>query len=218
MKDEIKAKDTKIGELEQKNTASDNTIKNLKDEIKDKDKKIAELEQRPMTNNPPITNTQNNEDEIKVRDMKIRDLEKKLQTYASMHEGKREETDNQNLLMQIQQKDNLLRQREIELEKLRKEISQLGNVNLTRTQIFEDEKIALIILSQDSQIWTSYSCNINEPFVRVEEKLYNDYPAYKQKENYFLANGTKIWRFLTLKENKLTKDGTKVTLITCEFN
>lgn len=42
-----------------------------------------------------------------------------------------------------------------------------------------------------------------EIFVRIEEKLYDEYPEFKDKETYFMHNGNKVKRFRTLKENNI---------------
>ena len=49
----------------------------------------------------------------------------------------------------------------------------------------------------------SLPCKNTELFVRLEEKLNNDYPELKDKETYFLVNGRKIKRFKTLDENHI---------------
>ena len=49
----------------------------------------------------------------------------------------------------------------------------------------------------------SLPCKNTELFVRLEEKLNNDYPELKDKETYFLVNGRKIKRFKTLDENQI---------------
>ena len=46
-------------------------------------------------------------------------------------------------------------------------------------------------------------CKDSELFVKIEEKLYNEYSEYKEKETYFMVNGNKIKRFKSLKENKI---------------
>ena len=54
-------------------------------------------------------------------------------------------------------------------------------------------------------------CKDSELFVRIEEKLYNEYPEYKEKETYFMVDGSKIKRFKTLKENNI-KSGNIIML------
>ena len=52
----------------------------------------------------------------------------------------------------------------------------------------------------------SLPCKNTELFVRLEEKLNNDYPELKDKETYFLVNGRKIKRFKTLDENHINSN------------
>ena len=49
----------------------------------------------------------------------------------------------------------------------------------------------------------SIACKNTDVFVRLEEKLYEDYPEYKDKETYFMKSGDKIKRFKKLDENKI---------------
>ena len=46
-------------------------------------------------------------------------------------------------------------------------------------------------------------CKNTDKFVRLEEKLNNDYPQLKEHETYFLVNGRRIKRFKTLDENNI---------------
>ena len=41
------------------------------------------------------------------------------------------------------------------------------------------------------------ACKNTTPFIKVEEKLYEEYPEFKETENYYIFNGTKIKRFKT---------------------
>ena len=45
----------------------------------------------------------------------------------------------------------------------------------------------------------------------MEEKLYEEFPEYKETDNYFLVNGNKVKRFKTIKENNI-KNGKPVVL------
>ena len=42
-----------------------------------------------------------------------------------------------------------------------------------------------------------------DKFVRLEVKIYEDYPEYKDEEIYFMKNGEKIKRFKSLDENNI---------------
>ena len=49
-------------------------------------------------------------------------------------------------------------------------------------------------------------------FSEVEEKLYRQYPQYRETNNTFLANGMQVLRFKTIHENKVG-NGLPITLI-----
>ena len=70
------------------------------------------------------------------------------------------------------------------------------------------EKIFSINFTSFDQNIANYSivCKNTDTFVRLEEKLYKDYPEYKDKETYFIKNGDKIKRFKSLDENNIKKN------------
>ena len=45
-----------------------------------------------------------------------------------------------------------------------------------------------------------------EYFSKIEQILYQKYPNYTETENFFLVNGTRINRFLTLEQNKINNN------------
>ena len=49
--------------------------------------------------------------------------------------------------------------------------------------------------------------------MRIEEKLYEEYPEYKETENYFIHSGNLIKRFKTIEENNI-KSGKPIILNT----
>ena len=74
------------------------------------------------------------------------------------------------------------------------------------TSIRPGEKIfAVNFVSMGFQDIINYSlvCKNTDLFVRLEEKLNNDYTQLKDKETYFMVNGRRIKRFKTLDENQI---------------
>ena len=65
------------------------------------------------------------------------------------------------------------------------------------------EQIAVIFQSQDQSIHTPIICRENQKFSEVEQKLYDEYPEYKNTENFFLCNGGVVDKSKTIKENKI---------------
>ena len=49
-------------------------------------------------------------------------------------------------------------------------------------------------------------------FAEIEEKLYKQYPQYRETNNNFISNDKQILRFKTIDENKIG-NGLPVTLI-----
>ena len=57
-------------------------------------------------------------------------------------------------------------------------------------------------------------CKNTDLFVRLEERLYEDYPQFKEYETYFEVKTRRIKRFKTLQENNIkTKDVINVFII-----
>ena len=96
-----------------------------------------------------------------------------------------------------------------------KEIDELKlklNNNLTNNNslynIKPGEKIFSINFDSVDQKLGRYSlvCKNTDIFVRLEEKLYEYYPEYKDKETYFMKNAIKIKRFKSLDENNIKEN------------
>jgi len=67
-------------------------------------------------------------------------------------------------------------------------------------------------ISMDQNIHYSVGCLKTNTFAEVEEKLYKQYPQYRETNNNFLSNGTFVKRFKTIAENNIG-NGLPVTLI-----
>ena len=81
-----------------------------------------------------------------------------------------------------------------------------SNNNNYITSIKPGEKIfAVNFVSMGFQDIINYSlvCKNTDLFVKLEEKLNNDYTQLKDKETYFMVNGRRIKRFKTLDENQI---------------
>ena len=49
-------------------------------------------------------------------------------------------------------------------------------------------------------------CINRDLFVRLEERLYNKFPQFKNYETYFEVNGKRIKRFKTLEQNNINNN------------
>ena len=101
-----------------------------------------------------------------------------------------------NLMNTIEQKD----------EEIKKLNMKLKNKDLS-------DIIAINFISSDGKVRFPISCKGDQAFYEVEEKLYQKYPEYKEKErlNFFFYNGNWIERSETISENKI-KDGSTILM------
>ena len=65
--------------------------------------------------------------------------------------------------------------------------------------------------SFDQKIHYPIPCIKTDKFEEIEEKLYKEYPEYRDTNNYFISNGKQISRFKTIEENNI-KSGLPVIL------
>ena len=96
---------------------------------------------------------------------------------------------------QIAQKDEELNVLKLKLKNL--------NLNIEQKSIPLDQLTCVNFLSSDQKIHLPIPCDKNDIFVHIEEKLYQNYPEYKETNNYFISNGKTILRFKTIKENNI---------------
>ena len=68
-----------------------------------------------------------------------------------------------------------------------------------------DKIIAVLFMTQGNQDIYNYTmaCKTSDLFVRLEERLYHDFPKYRNYETVFMVNARRIFRFKTLEENNI---------------
>ncbi len=71
--------------------------------------------------------------------------------------------------------------------------------------------------SMDQNIHYSIPCINTDKFSEIEEKLYKQYPEYRDTKNYFIFNGKKITGTKTIGENNIGS-GLPVILYTPSLN
>jgi hypothetical protein len=82
-----------------------------------------------------------------------------------------------------------------------------NNININMNDI-----MSVNFISMNQNVHFSVACLKTNTFAEVEEKLYKQYPEYRETNNNFIANGTQVLRFKTIAENKIG-NGLPVTLI-----
>ena len=98
-------------------------------------------------------------------------------------------------------------------------ILEIKNLNEKNNQIIKNEtkelNFKLFFNTQENQDIQNYeiSCNNTDLFVRLEEKLYNEFPKYRNYQTYFRNNSNLIFRFKTLEENQIQNNDKIVLFI-----
>ena len=136
--------------------------------------------------------------------------------------------DNDSIIKKYKSDMNKLVEKNKELEKLVNEqkqeiddyIFKLNNLSENNQAIsFKtgDKVISVLFMTQGNQDIINYSmvCKTKDLFVRLEERLYQDFPKYRNVETFFMVNANRILRFKTLEENKI-KSNDIISLFTIE--
>ena len=87
------------------------------------------------------------------------------------------------------------------------------------TSIHPGEKImAINFVSMGNQDIMNYNlmCKNIDLFIRLEERLYEDFPQFKEFETYFEVNGKRIKRFKTIEQNNI-KTNDVINVFTIEM-
>ena len=115
-----------------------------------------------------------------------------------------------NINNNIQSYQNIINQKEQELNKLKLE---LQNINSQNKQYIDINKMMTVnFISMDQKIHFTISCIDTNTFAEVEEKLYKQFPQYRETNNNFLANGQQVLRFKTIRQNNIG-NGFPVTMV-----
>ena len=104
---------------------------------------------------------------------------------------------------------------------LKKKVEELENeIKYFRTyyKLSENEKlISIKFIAVEQNINLTVIAKNTDYFSFIEKILYDHYPNYKQFENYFLVNGSKINKNITLEENKI-KNNDILTVVINDFD
>ena len=192
-----------------------NSKKKKEENLEDK-KKINNSEQNKNFINEKINYSNSKEKEKEKKDLeeelkrakklieeqkiKIKDLEDQLNNNK----------ENKNIEKMTQSYQNQLRLKDKEIEELKIELDNIKKENNKGRLIHESEMVAIFFTSMDQKINFAIPCLKSSTFAEVEEKLYKEYPEYRETNNSFLANGNQILRFKTIEENKI---GTGIPVI-----
>ena len=141
---------------------------------------------------------------------KNKNLNKQIKNYENIIKELNDKFSGNNLVdnNKILELQNIIKTKTDEINKLK---SKLNNSNIDNIQPGE-QIIAIGFTSADQTIQNFYIyCKDSDLFVKLEEKLYDEYPEYKNIETYFVVNGKKVLRFKSMKENNI-KNGQIIML------
>ena len=110
---------------------------------------------------------------------------------------------------------NIINQNNIELINLKMQLSNYipNNINVpNNSNINANDMMCVNFISGDQQVHYAVPCLKQNTFAEVEEKLYQQFPVYRETNNNFMANGKLVLRFKTIGENNIG-NGKPVILI-----
>ena len=137
---------------------------------------------------------------IEQQKLTINELQNKLNNYNNIIN---------NLNNDINNYRNIISKKDIELNNYK---SQLNNTNIQNNKVYINDMMCVQFISSDQNVHYAVPCIKTNTFAEVEEKLYKEFPQYRETNNTFLANGMQVLRFKTIDENKIG-NGLPVTLI-----
>ena len=108
-----------------------------------------------------------------------------------------------NKLNELQSLRNLIAQKDFEINKLRQGLQNININNNNNRNISLNTDKCVNFISNDQRINFAIPCNGNSIFAEIEEKLYQEYPEYRETNNIFLANGKEVLRFKTINYNNI---------------
>ena len=85
------------------------------------------------------------------------------------------------------------------------------HTRINEDKINVNEIMVVNFISTDGKVHYAVPCSKKNLFVEIEEKLYQQYPEYRETNNSFLANGTVVLKFKTIEENNI-RTGFPVTM------
>ena len=134
----------------------------------------------------------------------INDLQNKLNNYN---------TTIINYQIQLNNFQIIINQKDLELNNLRTQLNNMKNNNSSNNlNVNFNDIMTVNFISSDQNVHFAVSCLKTNTFAEVEEKLYKQFPEYRETNNSFLAHGSQVLRFKTIAENKIG-NGLPVTLV-----
>ena len=203
------------------------TVNTFNEEINNS-KKIIEEQNNKIKD---LTNQLNKE---KKQNKKLSNSMKELKDKLSLLNN--EITNNQNKIKNL---ENIIKEKNIEINKFKEVKSNNWNYNninnnnqynqynnnynnmnmnngfnnVNNNQFnYQNQMKCVTFNSLDNKIFFGIPCSGNNIFAEIEEKLYKEYPEYRETNNTFYFEGKEILRFKTINDNNIG-NGRPITLV-----
>ena len=178
-----------LNKEKEKNKNLEKKIEKLNKILKEKKKEIIKLKNFGKNDYQKL---------ILEKDKEIAKLKNEISKFPSNYQN------------QMNDLHNIIKQKNLELNNLRAQLS--NNNPIAQNKIYFNEMMCVNFISTDQNVHYAVPCIKTNTFAEVEEKLYQQYPQYRETNNNFLANGNVVLRFKTIAENKIG-NGLPVTLV-----
>ena len=133
---------------------------------------------------------------IEKQKIEIQDLTNQINSFKNINEYinilKNEIREKDKEINQLLQKNNSINNNIIN-----------NNINYPKKQINLEDMRCVTFITTDQSLFHGIPCSGNDIFAEFEEKLYQEYPDYRETNNSFLSNGREILRFKTINDNKI---------------
>ena len=160
--------------------------------------------QKEISNNNEIDNLRRELKDEKEKNKKLQDTINNLNN--TINQLKQEHyTEINKLTEKNKELEKLLEEKNKEINDYIFKLSNSSNNEQLISVKTGDKIIAVLFMTQGSQDIFNYTmaCKTSDLFVRLEERLYHDFPKYRNYETFFMVNTRRIFRFKTLEENKI---------------
>ena len=160
--------------------------------------------QKEIPNNNEIDNLRRELKDEKQKNKKLQDTINNLNN--TINQLKKEHyTEINKLTEKNKELEKLLEEKNKEINDYIFKLSNSSNNEQLISVKTGDKIIAVLFMTQGSQDIFNYTmaCKTSDLFVRLEERLYHDFPKYRNYETFFMVNTRRIFRFKTLEENKI---------------
>ena len=142
-------------------------------------------------------------EELNKEKLKVKELNDKLKICENSNNENNKKI--KEMEKKIREMEKIIKSKNLEINKLK---SNNDKNKITNIEAGE-EIIAIFFTSVHQDIHRPISCKNTDTFVKIEEKIYNEYPKYKDYNTYLTVNGNVIKRFKTLEENGI-EDGNTI--------